>query len=484
MKTNKLTFQSENLVVDWISFKFQDLDNRTMMEIANYLFKLGFNSYQESGKLAKPMKESIVVSSKNKSEVLFVIDNSYWKGTIVQFSGNNAASFYNLVKNKLINCELFSSATLGRFDIYYSRKNKINDKISVTNFFENCHRKLKQTNKNVIFEKNKKGLILKIGNRKSNQYFRIYQGKNSLKFEHEMKGKFLRKYRNLLLENRLEEFEQKLYSHFIISFGKLLTLNYSYLDWLIIKLRPIRKQTISQHGLNSDYIKSEIVMDTKKFVSLIQFLNYAQELDFEIEYLGPVAYRKLTFQLRNFLEFQDPTVKPTNQYRLDKIKEFFQQLQSGLFVTSFSDASFQSLVAVPQVQFEKSSGNNFMLGKVWLIEELFHYKYPFYLPNLFQQKLSKHELLVRVKFLQIFSSVNIEKEVFIKELFKSYPSALNNQQKTKIKKSFIGLVKLLEQHDLIEPKYKILSDGNLHDTQELTSRNISEGFVIYEKLTI
>jgi hypothetical protein len=57
MKTNKLTFQSENLVVDWISFKFQDLDNRTMMEIANYLFKLGFNSYQESGKLAKPMKE-------------------------------------------------------------------------------------------------------------------------------------------------------------------------------------------------------------------------------------------------------------------------------------------------------------------------------------------------------------------------------------------------------------------------------------------
>jgi hypothetical protein len=135
-----------------------------------------------------------------------------------------------------------------------------------------------------------------------------------------MKGKFLRKYRNLLLENRLEEFEQKLYSHFIISFGKLLTLNYSYLDWLIIKLRPIRKQTIFQHGLNFDYIKPEIVMDTKKFVSLIQFLNYAQELDFEIEYLGPVAYRKVTFQLRNFLEFQDPTVKPTNQYRLDKIK--------------------------------------------------------------------------------------------------------------------------------------------------------------------
>jgi len=484
MNQNKLSFDSENLVVDWISFKFQDLDNRTTMEIANYLFKLGFNSYQESGKLAKPIKQPILISSKNKFEVLFLVDNSYWQGTILQFSGFNAKNFYILIKQKKVSWKLFSSATLGRFDIYYSRKNEINDKISVTNFFENCHRKLKETNKNVIFEKNKKGLILKIGNRKSNQYFRIYQEKNSLKFEHEMKGKFLRKYHNLLLENNLEEFEQKLYSHFIVSFGKLLTLNYSYLDWLIIKLRPIRKQKLSQHGLNSDYIKSEILMDKKNFVSLIQFLNYAQQLDFEIEYLGSIAYRKVTFQLRNFLEFQDPNVKPTNQYRLDKIKKFFQQLQSGLSVTSFSGARFQSLVTVPQVQFEKSSGNNFMLGKVWLIEELFHYKYPFYLPNLFQQKLSKYELLVRVKFLQIFSSVNIEKEIFIEEFFKSYPSALNNQQKTKIKRSFIELVKLLEQHDLIEPKYKILSNGNLHDTKELTSRNISEGFVIYEKLIV
>jgi hypothetical protein len=47
---NKLTFQSENLVVDYISFKFQDLEYFTKTKIANYLFKIGFNSYQESGK--------------------------------------------------------------------------------------------------------------------------------------------------------------------------------------------------------------------------------------------------------------------------------------------------------------------------------------------------------------------------------------------------------------------------------------------------
>ena len=45
-KFNKFSFKSEDLVVDYISFKFQHLDNFKQKEIINYLFKLGFNSYQ------------------------------------------------------------------------------------------------------------------------------------------------------------------------------------------------------------------------------------------------------------------------------------------------------------------------------------------------------------------------------------------------------------------------------------------------------
>jgi hypothetical protein len=56
MNQNKFTFESQNLVVDWIFFKFQDLDNSTIINITNYLEKIGFSSYQQSGKLAKPIK--------------------------------------------------------------------------------------------------------------------------------------------------------------------------------------------------------------------------------------------------------------------------------------------------------------------------------------------------------------------------------------------------------------------------------------------
>jgi len=77
MEQNKFTFESKNLVVDWISFKFQYLDNSAQTKLAKYLFKIGFNSYRESGKLAKPVKEPILVNSKNKFQVCFVKYNFY-----------------------------------------------------------------------------------------------------------------------------------------------------------------------------------------------------------------------------------------------------------------------------------------------------------------------------------------------------------------------------------------------------------------------
>ena len=54
-----------------------------------------------------------------------------------------------------------------------------------------------------------------------------------------------------------------------------------------------------------------------------QFLNYVQHLDFEIEYLGLTGYRKVVFKLRDFLEFQDLSVKHTKRYRLAILIAFY-----------------------------------------------------------------------------------------------------------------------------------------------------------------
>ena len=80
--------------------------------MTNYLFKFRFNSYQESGRLPKPIKKSILVSSKNKFKVLFVRDKYYSHGILLNFSGLNTNLFYSLVQKRLIDWEIFYSGVL------------------------------------------------------------------------------------------------------------------------------------------------------------------------------------------------------------------------------------------------------------------------------------------------------------------------------------------------------------------------------------
>jgi hypothetical protein len=184
---------------------------------------------------------------------------------------------------------------------------------------ESCQQKLRQSKQNVSLEKNSCGLILKIGNRRSNHYFRIYEGKNFLKFESEMKGKFLQKYYRLLVNNQVEEFENKLANQFLFYSSTLFSLYYPYLDWLVLKLRPTRYSLISSSFLNTDYIKLNsfsLTEEKKEFILMLQFLSYAKLFDFEIEVLSGIPYRVVEFRLDHFLKFQNPNLKSINYYQL------------------------------------------------------------------------------------------------------------------------------------------------------------------------
>ena len=147
-------------------------------------------------------------------------------------------------------------------------------------------------------------------------------------------------------------------------------------------------------------------------------------------------------------------------------------------------AKFFRGTSIPEVRLWKSKKHNCWIARVWLADELFDYKYPFLLPDFLKQKNTKYDFEVRFEIMKVFSSVNIEKEFFIHEFFDSYPSVLSNQQRTKMKRSFIELVGVLKQHNLIDSNYKISFNGFLLDIDELTTNNISEGFVVYEKLSV
>lgn len=132
----------------------------------------------------------------------------------------------------------------------------------------------------------------------------------------------------------------------------------------------------------------------------------------------------------------------------------------------------------------KSKQQKCWIGKVLLVEELFYYQYPFLLPDFFKQKNTKDNFEVRFEVIKVFSSLELEKEFLIQEFFKHYNGIISSQRITKMKKNFIQLVKVLEEHDLIESDYKIISDGNYYSTDKLNLDNVSEGFVVYEKLFV
>ena len=402
------------------------------------------------------------------------------------------------MKAKIIDWTIFSSGLLSRFDLSYIRDNKRDDKISIEEFLYQCLgnlEKLEEKSKpnrgpNISFDRNSKGRILRVGHRGSNLSYRIYNGETFLKFEHEMKQTFIKKYHPLLASNRLEEFEQQLSLHFFSYSAKKLPLHYTYMDWLVIKIRSIRKQQIPESGLNSHYLDPNTFQsftDRKNFLSLLQFLMYAQQLDFTRDYLGSTPYRQVVFRLQDFLKYQNSivNVKSTNYPQLKKVKDFFQELQKNLLIQSFTDFKYRSLVTIPQVELEKSKQNqNCWIAKVWIAEELFDYVHPFLLPSFFKQKTTKDQFEVQFKIIQVFSSINIEKTFLVKEFLDSYSAVLFNQRRTKIKKLFLQFVGLLKEHDLIESNSKIISDGLLVDVDELTTTNIEQDFVLYEKLSI
>ena len=251
MNENKLSFDSENLVVDYISFNISGLVDPE--PIANYFSEsLSFNSVLKE--TFKGKSEDLIFEIRNRYKVSFIKSsynpdsNSYWTGMTVKFSGKNGQYFYSLVQKKLIDWCIFdlSCTNLGRFDLYYFRKfNPIDQDDFPESFMENSCEKVnsKSKRKKASWKRTPRGLIMRIGNRSNSNYYRVYQKtkkinydvysemNKGLKFELELKNQLVKSFQKLLFTNNIEEFEGKLVEHFYKHSKKCFVLYTYYTDW-------------------------------------------------------------------------------------------------------------------------------------------------------------------------------------------------------------------------------------------------------------
>ena len=119
-------------------------------------------------------------------------------------------------------------------------------------------------------------------------------------------------------------------------------------------------------------------------------------------------------------------------------------LNMSLVLEFISDNKFRRLVSIPESSAKKIK--NKWIAEVWVSDEFFVYIQPFLFTNYFRKKkMSIDEFSVIFEIIQKFCVVNLNKKMYIKKFFNSYPSkhTLNGHRKKKIKNLFIYYINQL-----------------------------------------
>jgi hypothetical protein len=205
MKENKLTFQSENFQIHYLTLNMQFDNLKRIKKIADY-----FSNTFDCNSVFIDCKNSTQNCSLIKKERSLwkaefrVNSQKYWYGTSLSFSGNQSTYFYKTIKGKGLDWEVldFDNTNLSRIDLYYDRKFKKGDEIeNFDSFLEECRSQIEKADKRkrVIVDKG----VLRVGKRGSGNYFRVYRRPNGkdIRFELELTKSVVKKFEFYLFSN-------------------------------------------------------------------------------------------------------------------------------------------------------------------------------------------------------------------------------------------------------------------------------------------
>jgi len=221
----------------------------------------------------------------------------------------------------------------------------------------------------------------------------------------------------------------------------------------------------------------KLIREKQHLITLLKLLIFVRGLNYTPGQLTS-NFRKYNFPLRKFLKFIN---KKTNQYQLNKAKEFFDLLKKNFVIESFSDRHYRMLVTLPEVNLIKSQQNIWNV-EIWVAEELFDYLHPFIFSDLFETNLSRHQFQVLFEIIKVYSSNDIRKEFNIQQFLDNYPSVLNGQQKKKIKEHFISNLQVLNRLHKLRDKVIDISSNKILNIQDLNTSHLN--IAVFERIDI
>ena len=261
MLQNKLTFESENLVVDYLAVKLEDeIDDSRIKNIQHeFQQKFKYKSYSKDDDLDISNPEFRL---NNSDRIYFkLLVKPTWRGLIIHFPGKVA--FYTYTKVHGIPWNVFTTPkhriTLSRIDVCYVKP--------ITNwtssleqellyFFNNYAEKANNKTKHIIKHQNG-GRKLKICRRDSAFFYRVYSYSEGVKFELELKRKYhMMSLQPLLFQNQIANFENKISVFREKQWLRRFFLETYFTTWLV-KISRVRfpdKKYLTEKSLLSTYL--------------------------------------------------------------------------------------------------------------------------------------------------------------------------------------------------------------------------------------
>ncbi len=365
MHQSNITFQNRKLTVDYITLNLRNGTNQ-IQEIANiFNTHYFFDCYLVNQKHKNPPKQPFFVNNKSH-QLVFVLNSSEHKATtvLIQFSGENAAHLYNLLKSGEFYWPDFDhfDLVLGRFDINYIRQEQVIDDLVFQDFGERCIQKYKARYPQALTDP-----ILTtgfgLGTRKNDYFLRTYKpGDNSfLKFELEIKKAKARSYHNyfLNLHQTFLQFENLIATHFYQYLRVALVLNTELTDWLVSILRQTKKplNSLVSNSISTTYkIQETSLGEQKNFYRLLQFLSFSRRFSYYEEILQGHTFQSFSFPLVEFTK----NIALDNTYdNRQELVRFFHSLRVLSLDQWFSEDEFQNIAAFPIVTVpHEQPGNN------------------------------------------------------------------------------------------------------------------------------
>ena len=479
MNQNNLSFESFDLKIDEIAFNINTQDFDTIQIIANYFAERFKCQTRFIDKKEKTKNKLVYLRKPSCVADFYVGEIEYWEGTILRFSGHNAAIFYDIYKS--LNHPHFDPLifdmkfiSLGRLDLKYDRMITHADP-SFMNFLQET--KLQQPSK---VKTKLKGQSLKVWTRKNSpKHYRIYLRKNGkeIRFELELKRDKVKAYQQSFFRQDFDEFEKSYLHTFFKETSKIFDLDNLYLDWFKRKFRFVRQsQLLSTESLSTTYLTLQPIYQDQRtvdFYRFLQLLNFIEGLESQRSVVAyeEATYRSYKFPLHNFLEFTG--YDKTNYYKLKQLKDFIISLDKvPPFNTYFSDDHYRGVTFFPFVDVKKENNTwHVILVSCEELVDLF-YHFPFHLPEAFLTYESKYSLWARVFLLQAFTQKELHKRLNTQLFFSEL--SLGKSGYLQLKNNLLVLFNQLIDSKIIQSDFTVTTkNGKVKTVQKLTSNIIS-----------